>query len=274
MEALPVMTLEPNVRKMVWGAETWVASGRPERPSRVADGPFAGRTLDALAAEYGRRLTGTKAPDARVFPLLFKIIDARDRLSVQVHPNEATRAATGGEPKTEMWYVLGGAGPIFAGLRPGTTPARVADDVKTGRFEDTLVRHTARPGDILFIPGGLVHAIGEDVRVYEVQQSSDTTWRLYDWGRVGADGQPRMLHIAEALQSIDYNRPPPRPVRDGVTCPFFRFRAVEADGAVAVAADDGTFTVVHTVADGRTVLVPPGRAASVPCTGTALVTTL
>ena len=188
------LTFRANLHTALWGTESWEISGHRSSPSVVAEGPLAGRALDVLAAEYGSRLTGTKAPVAGVFPLLFKVIDAQRRLSVQVHPNEATRALTGGEPKTEMWYVLGGKGPIFAGLRPGTTPACIEEDVHTGRFEDALVRHDAREGLTLFIPGGLVHAIGEDVCVYEVQQSSNTTYRLYDWGRVGANGKPRPLH--------------------------------------------------------------------------------
>ena len=184
------LTFNANIHTALWGAESWEISGHASSPSTVAEGPLAGCTLEELAAQYGRALMGAKAPSETVFPLLFKVIDAKQRLSVQVHPNEETRALTGGEPKTEMWRVLGGKGPIFAGLKPGTTPAVVEENVRTGRFEETLVRHDAREGLTLFIPGGLVHAIGEDVLIYEVQQSSNTTYRLYDWGRVGADGKP------------------------------------------------------------------------------------
>lgn len=192
---------------------------------------------------------------------------------MQVHPNEATRALTGGEPKTEMWYVLGGKGPIFAGLRPGTTPACIEEDVHTGCFEDALVRHDAREGLTLFIPGGLVHAIGEDVCVYEVQQSSNTTYRLYDWGRVGANGKPRPLHVDASLKSIDFNLPPPAPRAD-VVCPFFHFRAIEAEGAVEVAANAETFTALFFVRERRSVLVPANCAATIPYNGKVLVTTL
>ncbi|MGN0847376.1 MAG: type I phosphomannose isomerase catalytic subunit [Kiritimatiellia bacterium] len=267
------LTFKPNLHSALWGGESWEISGHPVSPSVVADGPFAGRTLEELAREYGAAFTGTKAPVEGVFPLLFKVIDAKQRLSVQVHPNERTRALTGGEPKTEMWRVLGGRGPIFAGLKPGTTPARVEEDVRTGRFEETLVRHDAREGLTLFIPGGLVHAIGEDVLIYEVQQSSNTTYRLYDWGRVGADGKPRQLHVAESLKSIDFDLPVPTP-RDEVRCPFFNFRAVESAGAIEIAADPATFTALFIVNERRSVLVPANCAARVPCTGTVLVTTL
>lgn len=267
------LTFRSNLHTALWGTESWEISGHPSSPSVVAEGPLAGCRLDELAAAYGTRLVGTKAPKADAFPLLFKVIDAKRRLSVQVHPNETTRALTGGEPKTEMWRVLGGRGPIFAGLRPGTTPADVEENVKTGRFEETLVRHDAREGLTLFIPGGLVHAIGEDVLIYEVQQSSNTTYRLYDWGRVGADGKPRPLHVEASLKSIDFNLPVPTS-REEISCPFFHFRPVQVDGQLDVAENPETFTAVFLPAERRSVLVPAGCVTSIPYTGTALVTTL
>lgn len=267
------LTFNANIHTALWGAESWEISGHASSPSTVAEGPLAGCTLEELAAQYGRALMGAKAPSETVFPLLFKVIDAKQRLSVQVHPNEATRALTGGEPKTEMWRVLGGKGPIFAGLKPGTTPAVVEENVRTGRFEETLVRHDAREGLTLFIPGGLVHAIGEDVLIYEVQQSSNTTYRLYDWGRVGADGKPRPLHVAESLKSIDFALPVPES-RETVVCPFFNFRAVASSGCIDVPADPDTFTALFIVDEKRSVLVPANCAAQISCTGTVLVTTL
>ena len=267
------LTFSANIHTALWGTESWEISGHESSPSTVAEGPLAGRTLEELAAQYGRALMGAKAPSDTVFPLLFKVIDAKQRLSVQVHPNEETRKLTGGEPKTEMWRVLGGKGPIFAGLKPGTTASAVEENVRTGRFEETLVRHDAREGLTLFIPGGLVHAIGEDVLIYEVQQSSNTTYRLYDWGRVGADGKPRQLHVAESLKSIDFGLPVPAS-RETVVCPFFNFRAVEATGQMDIPANPETFTALFIVAERRSVLVPANCAAQIPCTGTVLVTTL
>ena len=273
METLYPLTFRPNLHTALWGVESWEISGHHSSPSVVAEGPLAGRTLEELAAAYGAALTGAKAPDVSRFPLLFKVIDAHRRLSVQVHPNETTRLVTGGEPKTEMWHVLGGRGPIFAGLKKGTTPADVEEDVKTGRFEDTLVCHPAVPGQTLFIPGGLVHAIGEDVLVYEVQQSSNTTYRLYDWGRVGADGKPRPLHVAESLKSIDFTLPEPEP-RSEVMCPFFSFRPVTCDGTLDVPANPETFTAVFIVDERKSILVPASCAAKIACRGKVLVTTL
>ena len=273
MDKLYPLTFRKNLHAALWGEESWEISGHHSSPSVVAEGPISGRTLEELAAGFGRELVGAKAPEADRFPLLFKVIDARRRLSVQVHPNETTSRVTGGEPKTEMWHVLGGKGPIFAGLKPGTTPARVEEDVRTGRFEETLARHGAREGMTLFIPGGLVHAIGENVRIYEVQQSSNTTYRLYDWGRVGADGMPRQLHVAESLRTIDFSLRVPE-ARGDVSCEFFSFRSVLAQGELEVAPDPATFTAVYIVNENRSVLVPAGCAARIACSGKVLVTTL
>ncbi len=264
------LVFEPNRHAALWGSEEWLVSGHHTSPSVIANGPFKGRTLEWAAAEFGRALMGARAPSPNVFPLLFKMIDAHDRLSVQVHPNEASAPRVGGEPKTEMWYVLGREAPIYAGLRKGTTPADVEEAVHTGRFEDIVVKHDARPGDVLFIPGGLVHAIGAGARVYEVQQSSNTTYRLYDWGRVGADGRPRTLHVAESLMTIDFSLPVPEPCAK-VECPFFRFAPHDVSGPMDIPADPSTFRVLYAAVgeatlswDGGELSLSEGRAALVP----------
>ena len=274
---LQPLFFEPNLHAALWGHEEWLVSGHHTSPSVIADGPLRGRTLEWAAAEFGRELMGTRAPFADRFPLLFKMIDAHDRLSVQVHPSEASAPRVGGEPKTEMWYVLDRPAPIYAGLAAGTTPADVEDAVHTGRFEEIVVRHDARPGDVLFIPGGLVHAIGAGARVYEVQQSSNTTYRLYDWGRVGADGRPRTLHVAESLMTIDFSLPVPEP-RAEVSCPFFKFAPWDLSAPVDIPADASTFRVLYAaegsaslawdggaapLANGRAALVPAGVAVRV-----------
>lgn len=154
--------------------------------------------------------------------VLIKRICADMRLSVQVHPNDETAKTVGGRAKTEMWCVLKD-GPIFAGFKPGVSEADVERAVNDGSFEELLVRFDAKAGECYFIPGGLVHAIGEGTSVFEVQQSSDTTFRLYDWGRVDAQGRPRKLHIKEALSAMDLSLPPPVP-GDSVSCAYFEFR--------------------------------------------------
>ena len=155
--------------------------------------------------------------------VLIKRICADMRLSVQVHPNDDTAKTVGGRAKTEMWRVLKG-GPIFAGFKPGVTADDVVRAVDDGSFEELLVRFDAKVGECYFIPGGLVHAIGEGTSVFEVQQSSDTTFRLYDWGRVDAKGNPRRLHVKEALAAMDISLPPPVP-GSSVNCEYFAFRA-------------------------------------------------
>ena len=240
------MKLEPNLHTLVWGTESWEVSAHASSPSVIADGP-----------RKGERLSDAKPG----FPLLIKEIDAKTRLSVQVHPNERTAPVTGGEPKTEMWCVLE-AGPIYAGLKPGTTPEDVKAAVESGRFEEILVRHDAKPFETFFIPGGLVHAIGDGVKLYEVQQSSNTTYRLYDWGRVGTDGKPRQLHIAESLKSIDFALPVPEP-RTNVTCPYFDFRQEHFAAPTEVTAPADSFLAVYAVESGQSTLLDPGEKLTV-----------
>ena len=240
------MKLEPNLHSLVWGTERWEVSARPDSPSVISDGGMRGRSL---------------ADAKKGFPLLVKVIDAKTRLSVQVHPNERTAQLTGGEPKTEMWCILR-AGPIYAGLKPGTTAADVEASVKSGRFEEILVRHDAKPFETYFIPGGLVHSIGDGVKLYEVQQSSDTTYRLYDWGRLGTDGRPRELHVAKSLQSIDFSLPVPLPQK-GVRCPFFDFSQHDFAEPAEVSAPSDSFLVVYEVEKDSSLLLDAGEKATV-----------
>jgi len=275
MTDLYPLLFEPNIHTALWGREIWLISGHPSSPSVVANGPLAGRKLDELTRVYGRALTGTKAPAPHIFPLLFKIIDAETRLSVQVHPNERTAPLTGGEPKTEMWCVLRDGGSIFAGLKPGATADAVSAAVASGRFEELLAHFDASAGDVFFIPGGLVHAIGDRTLLYEVQQSSDTTYRLYDWARVGKDGKPRELHVEKSLSSIGFDLPVPEKRRK-VECPFFRFQPFDLAVPTAVVPDPESFRVYFAAAGsvrvtagdlafeletGRVMLLPAGVAA-------------
>ena len=242
-----ILRFKGSLHTALWGTESWEISAHPSDPSVLPEGG----TLHEMF------------PD---FPLLFKVIDAKTRLSVQVHPNEETCKVTGGEPKTEMWCALSD-GPIYAGLVPGTSAADVAAAVRTGRFEELLVRHDAKAGDVFFIPGGLVHAIGDGVKLYEVQQSSNTTFRLYDWGRVGADGQPRELHIEKGLKAIDYSLSVPVPCRS-LDTPFFRFTQMPVRGAEIISTGPDEFLALYTahneidldgrrVIEGTSVLLPP-----------------
>ena len=262
-----VLKFAPNYHPALWGSESWEISVHPAGLSVVSgDCAYAGKPLTDVL------------PD---FPLLVKVIDAKTRLSVQVHPNETTCKLTGGDPKTEMWAMLED-GVIYAGLKPGVGPKDVEEAVKSGRFEELLVRHEAKKGEVFFIPGGLVHAIGDGTLIYEVQQSSDTTFRLYDWNRVGADGRPRELHVAKSLEAIDYSLPVPQPATD-VKCSFFEFRQVALDGeliipassrSIALFAAEGSFTVNGVEVPRRTsVLALPGEDLALRGSAHVFVTT-
>ena len=222
--------------------------------------------MTRFAAERHEKLWGAETwMSLAGMPLLFKVIDAKTRLSVQVHPNERTRLVTGGDPKTEMWCMLED-GFIYAGLKDGVGPRDIEAAVASGRFEELMVRHDAKAGDVFFIPGGLVHAIGDNVRLYEVQQYSDTTFRLYDWNRVGADGKPRELHVEKSLAAIDYTLRPPVAAKTAKS-PFFDFRETEVEGETTIAARDGSFTVLHAAKGSFTVngaALPEGEGMYVP----------
>jgi mannose-6-phosphate isomerase len=261
-----LMLLSGSRRVALWGAEDWVASARVGESSTVAAGAHAGEMLQDVFPE---------------FPLLFKVIDARSRLSVQVHPNERTAVGTGGEPKSEMWCALSD-GPIYAGFKPGTTVGDLEKAVYSGEFENLLVRHDAKAGDVFFIPGGLAHAIGDEVELFEVQQSSDTTFRFYDWGRVDENGVPRELHLQQALQAVDVSLPPPVACRS-LAAPFFDFSQMKVDGAAVLDSDnrflvgfavDGEITVngIHVRKHGC-FLMPPGNSCTVKGAGVSLCIT-
>ena len=236
---------EKDIHTALWGHEEWLVCAHPSAPGWIVGG--AGKTLRDVC------------PD---FPLLVKKICANQRLSVQVHPNDATAKTVGGEPKTEMWCVLKG-GPIFAGFKPGVTKADVERAVGDGTFENLLVRFDAKPGECYFIPGGLVHAIGEGTSVYEVQQSSDTTFRLYDWGRVGADGKPRQLHVKEGLAAMDIALPPPVP-SDFVKCPYFDFSKEMRDQGSWIRDQVGRWRVVYDPKADDSFLLPPEADVEIP----------
>ena len=192
-------------------SESWEISGHPFGMSVVAGGALAGRTLASLVEEFGTMLVGSAAGEPSRFPLLFKLLDARRSLSVQVHPSSKTAAATGGEPKTEAWVVLAAApgAALYAGVERGVTEAAFRDAVAQGEaLVGLLARHSVKAGDVLYVPGGVVHAIGAGCLVYEVQQSSNSTYRFYDWDRVDAYGRGRPLHLEQAFKALDLTFPP------------------------------------------------------------------
>ena len=178
----------------------------------IANGALKGSTLGAVLRHCGAELTGRHSDPAAGFPLLAKFIDAAAWLSVQVHPNDRQARQLEGDPrgKTEAWIVLSAdAGArLVMGLRPGTARAALAAAIRSSQLESQLVYAAVQAGDVLYIPAGTVHALGPGLLIYEIQQASEVTYRLYDWGRVGLDGKPRTLHIDKGLQVASLSAPP------------------------------------------------------------------
>ena len=192
-------------------AESWDVVDHGDNQSRVADGPLAGTTLGQLVETEGESLLGKNYPQTS-FPLLWKFLDAHRVLSVQVHPDDA-RGAVLVPPdrgKTEAWIVLAADSEsvLYAGLQEGVDRESFEQAIADGRSEECLHRLEVRPGDCIYIPAGTVHALGKGLLIAEIQQSSNTTYRLYDWNRTGADGKPRELHIEQGLEAIDFSRGP------------------------------------------------------------------
>jgi len=250
-------------------AESWEISGHSLGMSVVRGGPFDGWTLDRLVMTYGREFIGTKSPTADRFPLLFKLIDARWPLSLQIHPNNENAAKTGGEPKTEAWLVVKAypGATLYAGLKHAFEEKDLRAIVAQGPvLLDQLNALTVAEGDMLYIPGGTPHAIGGGCFIYEVQQTSDTTYRFYDWDRKDAEGKRRPLRIEESFKSIDYSLPRPQLNRTGVLqSPYFKIRTVPLAYPIALKPDGSSF-IVGFVLSGSTDVADFGESFLLPAT--------
>ena len=224
LETLLGKRLQPGVRI----GESWEIVDREDAQSVVHEGLLRGLTLNELWTRQRETIFGPGLADTPRFPLLFKILDAQDRLSVQVHPPAAVAARLGGEPKTEMWFILDALldSDLYAGLKRDVTRADFEASLHDGTVAEKIHSFPIKAGDAMFIPSGRIHAIGAGNLIVEVQQNSDTTYRVFDWNRRGADGKPRELHVAESLESIDFADPEPciaQPDGDVVVeCEFFR----------------------------------------------------
>jgi mannose-6-phosphate isomerase len=218
------LTFEPIFQERIWGSrklaslfgknlpgaetigESWEIVDRPEAQSVVRHGPFRDRTLHELWT-HDREAVFGRVSDAPRFPLLIKLLDAHDQLSLQVHPPEKIAAKLGGEPKTEFWYVASAipGARLFVGLRRAITRERFEEAVRARTVADLVHTVEVKTGDSIFLPAGRFHAVGAGNVLVEIQQNSDTTYRVYDWDRVDDSGMPRQLHVEQALQSIDFN---------------------------------------------------------------------
>jgi mannose-6-phosphate isomerase len=265
------LIFQPYLRPMVWGGrrlgeilgrslptseaygEAWEVSDHPSHQSIVSRGALAGTTLRTLMDRRAAELVGPAA-DGRAFPWLIKLIDAGDWLSVQVHPDDAAAAKLwpGEGGKTEAWFIRDAAAGsrVYAGLLPGVGETELRAALATRTVADCLHQFQPRPGDCLFLPAGTVHAVGGGVLMAEVQQTSDATFRLYDWDRRDAQGRSRQLHIEQALACIDWRRGPVDPVRARgygqagsltqrlVECPFFHLDYLRRERAFVVGGSD------------------------------------
>lgn len=186
--------------------ESWEITDRPEGVSVVANGPLAGMNLRTLLEQHGRMILGREPKPGERFPWLVKILDANEDLSLQVHPPAHLAASLGGEPKTEMWYVVDARenATFHVGLKPGVTREEFEVRTRDGSVAQCFHRNPVKRGDVMFLPSGRVHALGGGNVVFEVQQNSDTTYRVFDWNRKGLDGKPRELHLEQAFASIDF----------------------------------------------------------------------
>jgi mannose-6-phosphate isomerase len=189
--------------------EAWILSDREDHASLVADGPLKGQTIAQLMEQFPEQLLGKLAGRFQRFPLLLKFLDAREMLSVQVHPTAANASLlpAGETAKTEAWVVLeaGKRSRIYAGLTPGTTAANLRQSLVSGTVPDHLAYFTPKPGDAVFVQAGTVHSLGGDIVVFEIQQNSDVTFRLYDWNHVDAKtGKSRGLQVEKAMACINF----------------------------------------------------------------------
>ncbi len=284
------MRLAPAFKDYLWGgqrlkaeygkqtelsplAESWELSCHKDGPSVIADGPDAGKTLAEYVAAHPASL-GTKHKGG-VFPVLIKLIDAAKPLSVQVHPNDEYAQRVEGEPgKTEMWYVVDAApgAQLYYGFAHEITRDEAAKRIADGTLTEVLNAVPVKAGDVFFIEAGTVHAIGAGILIAEIQQNSNTTYRVFDYGRVGADGKPRALHVEKALE-VSKLCPPERPAKPmgepetkgGLTdtllaaCDYFTTRLLELTGSAPLCAGTDSFHSLLCI-DGDGAVVWNGKA--------------
>ncbi|TWU01328.1 type I phosphomannose isomerase catalytic subunit [Stieleria varia] len=307
-----VLRFHPLFKQTIWGgrrlgtslnkpigtasdyAESWEIVDHGVDQSVVSHGQLAGASLSDLAQSHAAWLLGTRngGPNDRspglAFPLLLKYLDCNRVLSVQVHPDDDYGATmpVPDKGKTEAWYIVASLPDslVYAGLKPGVDRQALADAIQAGETESVLHSFHPQPGDCIFIPAGTVHALGAGLLVAEIQQSSDTTFRLFDWNRMGTDGKPRPLHIRESLDVSDYSSGPVSATRsdrardgwqDLVRCDKFLLQSLET-GSQSLGGDDqfhiltvprGNATLTcgdetHVILTGESILLP---AASPEC---------
>jgi len=260
------LVFEPLFMERIWGGrrledlfgkrlppgktigESWEIVDRPEAQSVVRQGSRRGQTLHELWIEERAAIFGIGVPDSPRFPILAKLLDAQERLSLQVHPSAQIAASLGGEPKSELWYFAAAddRAEIFAGVRRGVQPAQFEQAIDDGSVAELVPRLPVKRGDSFFVPGGRLHAIGGGNLLVEIQENSDTTYRVFDWGRTDDQGQSRALHRAESMRAIDFDDYEPQLVRQEgeqlLKSPHFVVERWKLSGA-RVASEQPTFAI-------------------------------
>jgi len=275
--------LETVMNKTLFGDSPYGESWELHDQCTIGNGVQAGRNLSELIREFGTDIVGDKHDPAQGLPLLVKFLDASQWLSVQVHPNDAQAKALEGDPrgKTEAWVILASEpdARLVIGVQSGTTHEAVAEAIREGSLEDLLVYKNVQPGDVLYLPANTIHAIGPGILIYEVQQSSNMTYRLYDWNRVGLDGKPRDLHIEKGVQVSNLDslpimtHPTDELMVDGEYFQTWRYqidgnkRELQTQGHFhSLTCIDGQLSIashlqIVTIQKGQTVLIPAALAA-------------
>lgn len=227
------LRLKPLYQDRVWGGralenalgralpparpigESWEIVDRPEAQSVVVGGAHDGKTLREVIAQNSAAIMGPKWDATRPFPILVKWLDCKERLSLQVHPPASVAPELKGEPKTENWYIAAcePGSHLIVGLKRGVTRAQFEKALSALTLEDCVHRFPVKAGDSILVHSGQIHAIDGGNLILEIQQNSDTTYRVYDWGRVGLDGKPRAMHVEQSLKSIKWDDFEPSPVR-------------------------------------------------------------
>lgn len=267
------ITFKPLYMERVWGGreleraygrklpnatqpfgESWKIVDRDQRQSVVDEGPLAGTTLHELWTRRREEIFGAGFKDHPRFPILIKVLDARDDLSIQVHPPLHLAASLKGEPKTEMWFITdcNPGAKLYVGFKRGVTKAVFEKAINRGEVGAYVHAVQPKPGDSIFIASGRCHAIGAGLLIYEIQQNSDTTYRVFDWNRLGLDGKPRELHVAQSMASIDFNDFEPgidTPKGDNLaTCEYFKTdKKTFAVGAAIGNSIAGQFSILSVV---------------------------
>ncbi len=297
------ITFAPLYKERIWGGrkleniyqrqlphptnvfgEAWEIVDREEEQSIVASGDFAKKSLHDLWTKHRSEVFGDCLPDASRFPILIKILDSAADLSIQVHPPASIASSLNGEPKTEMWYIAAAkpGAKLYAGLAPDVTRNSFEKAIASGEVASQVHSIQAELGQSIFIPSGRLHAIGAGFLIHEIQQNSDTTYRVFDWNRTDSSGKPRDLHVEESLACIDFSDFVPTMDRpDGDTlakCPYFhttrhhlevgeKISTVVPDKFSLITIITGQLGMEHPT--GQTILLPPGTcspAATLPST--------